>query len=57
MGNDVLFWSVSSAGQRFVAGVDPRLSRLDGAGDQKDGVLSRIVLPVEGHALRQQTGC
>ena len=50
---DVLLWSVSRAGQRFVTGVDPGLSGLDGAGDQEDCVLSRIVLPVEGFPERQ----
>lgn len=45
---DVLLWSVSRAGQRFVSRVDPGLSGLDCAGDQEDGVLSRIVLPVVG---------
>lgn len=49
----ILFWSVSRAGQWFVSRVDPGLSWLDCAGDQEDGVLPRIVLPVEGHTLRQ----
>lgn len=43
---DVLFWSVSCTGQRFVTRVNPRLSWLDRAGDQEDGVLPRIVLSV-----------
>lgn len=49
MSEDVLFRGVSGAGQRFVAGVDPGLRGLDGAGDQKDGVLARVVLPVDRH--------
>lgn len=43
----ILFWSVGSAGQRFVSRVDPGLCGLDGAGDQENSVLSRIVLPVK----------
>ncbi len=40
---------MSRAGQRFVTGVDPGLSGLDSAGDQEDGVFSRIVLPGKRH--------
>lgn len=50
---DVLLWSMGRAGQGFVPRVDPGLSGLDSAGDQEDGVLSRIVLPVGGYALTQ----
>lgn len=42
----LLFRSMRRAGQGLVSGVDPGLSGLDGAGDQEDCVLSRIVLPV-----------
>lgn len=48
---------MSGAGQRFVAGVDPGLRGLDGAGDQKDGVLARVVLPVDRHTSGRQKGC
>lgn len=51
---NILFWSVSCARQGFISGVDPGLSGLDGAGNQEDCVLARVVLPVEGHALRQK---
>lgn len=47
---------MSGAGQRFVARVDPGLRWLDGAGDQKDGVLARIVLPVDGHTSGRHKG-
>lgn len=56
MSEDVLFRGVSGAGQRFVAGVDPGLRGLDGTGDQKDGVLARVVLPVDRHTSGWQTG-
>lgn len=39
------------AGQGLVAGVDPGLSGLDGAGNQEDRVLSGVVLPEKGGAL------
>lgn len=47
LGKNLLFWSMSCAGQRFVPRVDPGLSWLDRAGDQKDSVLAGIVLPVK----------
>ena len=53
-GGDILLRSVGRAGQSFVPGVDPRLSGLHGAGDQEDGVLSRVVLPVEGETSEQE---
>lgn len=56
MSEDVLFRGVSGAGQRFVAGVDPGLRGLDGAGDQKDGVLARVVLPVDRYTTVWQKG-
>lgn len=47
--SDLLLWSVGRTGQGLVPRVDPGLSGLDGAGDQEDGVLSRIILPGGEH--------